>query len=325
MPNNITNAFFDMTGFTVAVPEPEKIKVRNNLHKITVDPEYKKKYRPKYYSDTSNGSNRRYGNLYIFDIPNGTEAPLKAIIQIFPRNKNHNFANVQINPSKIGIIGESEVRKLLINIFDIVTARRIYYEARLVRLDTTVDSYNPYDETYMYMERAQVSKIIRQNDGSIESQITGSNNSDIRITQYDKDAEQTHKGQVINSNWQRLEIRMRDLGFSMADIPEKLENNFKKLCFYTSDFMSDDYFDKNFLTNVYDNGINSALHQVDNNMRKRYLRRLTHYQCDPFRLERLSIDHGVRSLSFLQSKKYKPSKGIKRTRSFSQQSFRHKK
>ena len=87
--------------------------------------------------------------------------------------------------------------------------------------------------------------------------------------------------------------------FSMSEIPEKLQNYFKKISFYRVALFADGYFDGDFLATVQTDGLNAALHAKDRNKRTRYLRRLSVHQYEPINLRRLSIKRGIESLSFL--------------------------
>lgn len=105
---------------------------------------------------------------------------------------------------------------------------------------------------------------------------------------------------------------MRDQGFSIADIHEKLQNHFKTLCFYCPDFLAGTYFDQNFLDNAQANGLNTALNGRERSVRTRYLRRLECHKRDPLNIGKLrkrSIEPGIKSLSFLKTSKYTPSSG----------------
>ncbi|PTQ77383.1 hypothetical protein C8R26_10829 [Nitrosomonas oligotropha] len=323
----MTNVFFDMVSFTVFIVKSERLEVKNNLFQLlnsepnnqkinrdNSDPHGISDYRVKHYREI----NGRYNHTFHFDIPMHSnvkqgysfkENYFNLKISIFSKNKSHNFIKFEFNPAKLGEDGGFKIRAFLIKILGIKLARTLFYEARLTRLDTTIDCHSAVDKFYMYMKGFSCSEIIRGADDEIQSQICGSNRSNIRVTAYDK-AEQTKQSHGLDAesvSWVRLEIVNRDLGFAMAEIREKLELQFKKLSFYRADFLADTYFDDDFLVAVQAEGLNTALSKLQRNDRKRYLRRLEHYKFDPFKLSRLTIKPGLQSLQFLKSTKYTPS------------------
>lgn len=323
----MTNVFFDMVSFTVPVVEGRRLKVKDNLfqllnsepnnrivNRVDSAPYDISDCRVKHYREI----NGRYNHTFHIDIPirlnvkkgsSFTEAHFNIKVSIFPIHKSHNFIRFEFNPAKLGEDGGFKIRALLAKILGMKLARTVFYEARLTRLDTTIDCHSAVDKFYMYMKGFSCSEIIRGADDEIQSQICGSDQSDIRVTAYDK-AEQTKQLHGVGAesvSWVRLEIMNCDLGFSVAEISEKLELQFEKLSFYREDFLADAYFDDDFLVAAQADGLNAALSQLHINDRKRYFRRLEHYAFDPFKLSRLTIKPGLESLKFLRSTKYVPS------------------
>lgn len=316
-----TEVFFDKVSVTLPIVESKRIKAKDNIfqllnnepnnravNKVNSDPYDIDDCRVKHYRETKG----RYNHTFDIDIPihsNLQQGYFNFKVSIYPKNKSHNFIRFEFNPAKLGEDGERRLWRLLIKILGVKLARTVFYEARLTRLDTTIDCHSPIGKYYMYMNRVSCSEIIRGADDAIQSQICGSDQSDIRVTAYDK-VEQTKQVYGVDAeslSCVRLEIVNRDLGFAMADIREKLVNHFKKLSFYRDDFLADEYFDDDFLLAVQANGLNAALSQLHRNERKRYLRRLEQYVFDPFKLGRLSLKPGLESLKFLRSTKYVPS------------------
>lgn len=321
MNKQMTNVFFDKVSFTVPIVESRRLKVKDNLfqllnsepnnrivNRVDSDPYDISDCRVKHYRETKG----RYNHTFDIDIPihsNLQQGYFNFKVSIYPKNKSHNFIRFEFNPAKLGEDGERKLWRLLIKILGVKLARTVFYEARLTRLDTTIDCHSPIGKYYMYMKGFSCSEIIRGADDEIQSQICGSDQSDIRVTAYDK-AEQTkqlHGVDAESVSWVRLEIVNCDLGFAMAEISEKLKNQFKKLSFYRDDFLADAYFDDDFLVAAQADGLNAALSQLHINDRKRYFRRLEHYAFNPFKLSRLTIKPGLESLKFLKSKKYVPS------------------
>lgn len=332
MNKQMTNVFFDKVSFTVPIVESRRLKVKDNLfqlsnsepnnrivNRVDSDPYDNSDCRVKHYREI----NGRYNHTFHIDIPIRLnvkkgypskqgypfkEAHFNIKVSIFPKSKSHNFIKFEFNPAKLGEGGGFKIRALLIKILGMKLARTVFYEARLTRLDTTIDCHSAVDKFYMYMKRVSCSEIIRGADDEIQSQICGSDQSDVRVTAYDK-AEQTkqlHGVDADSVSWVRLEIVNRDLGFAMAEIRDKLKNQFKKLSFYRDDFLADTYFDDDFLVAAQADGLNAALSQLHRNDRKRYLRQLKQYAFDPFKLSKLTIKPGLESLRFLRSTKYVP-------------------
>lgn len=320
MNKQMTKVFFDKVSFTFHIVESKRLKLKGNLfqisnnepnnravNRVNSDKYDNDDYRVKHYKE----KNGRYNHTFDIDIPihsNLQQGYFNFKVSIYPKNKSHNFIRFEFNPAKLGEDGERKLRRLLIKILGVKLARTVFYEARLTRLDTTIDCHSPIGKYYMYMKGVSCSEIIRGTDGEIQSQICGSDQSDIRVTLYDK-AEQTKQVYGVDAesvSCIRLEIVNRDLGFSMVDIREKLENHFKKLSFYRDDFLADTYFDGDFLAAAQADGLNTALSQLHRNDRKRYLRRLEKYAFDPFKLRKLTLKPGLESLKFLRSTKYVP-------------------
>ena len=321
MNKQMTDVFFDKVSVTLPIVESNRLTVKDKLikllkngpnnrivNRVNSDPHDINDYRVKLYPEM----NGRYNHTFHIDIPihsNLQQGYFNLQVSIYPKNKSHNFIKFEFNPAKLGEDGGFKIRAFLIKILGVKLARAVFYEARITRLDTTIDCYSAVDNYYMYMKGVSCSKIECGVDRKIQSQICGSDRSDVRVTAYDKakQTKQLHGVDADSVSWFRLEIENRDLGFSMAEIREKLELQFKKLSFYRADFLADMYFDDDFLFAVQTDGLNAALSQLPRNDRKRFLRRLKQYVFDPFKLSRLTIKPGLESLRFLRSTKYVPS------------------
>lgn len=282
-----TPVSFDKISVTLQIDDEYKLKLKDQLLQLLET--YKKMGRiAKHYSHQE-----RYGNIFRFEVPTDTdEGHFVLKILIYPMDKAHNFFKVEFNPNKLGTKGGPKLCRILNKVLGAGGANRLYAEGRITRIDLAIDVYKPVN-CFMLMKGAVKSEIIGES-GKIESQIVGSEASKSRVTLYDKAAEQGHEGA-----WYRLEIVMRNLGFSMSEIPQKLQNYFKKISFYRVTLLADGYFDGDFLAQVQADGLNAALHAQGRNVRTRYLRRLSVHQYEPFNLRRLSIKRGVESLSFL--------------------------
>jgi hypothetical protein len=307
-----TDVIFDMVSVTLPIVEIERLTIKSNLTDLSnsklnnrgvssvgSDNNDLDDYTVKHYKE----KNGRYNHTYDFRIPTDTEQGyFNFKVSIYPVNKSHNFIRFEFNPTKLGSTGRRKLRRLLVKILGLKRARSLFYEGRLTRLDTTVDFQRAVNNSYLYIKGVNCSELVRGADGEVESQICGSSRSNVRVTLYDKTKERADRSRgaaVDHVSRMRLEIVNRDLGFPMDEIVDKLRNNFKKLSFFCDDFLTDDYFDADFLAAAQAEGMNAALSQLDGNTRKRYLRRLGQYTHKPVKLARLSIGPGLKSLRFL--------------------------
>jgi len=283
-----TPVSFDMISVTLRIEDHNKIKLKDKL--LLLLETYKEKGQiAKHYFHQE-----RYGNIFRFEVPTDTDAGHFVLkILIYPMDKAHNFFKVEFNPNKLGTKGGRALCRILNKVLGAGGANRLFTEGRITRIDLAIDVYKRVN-CFMLMKGAVKSEIILGKSGKVESQIVGSETSKSRVTFYDKAVEQGHE-----RAWYRLEIVMRNLGFSMSETPKKLQNYFKKISFYRVTLLHDGYFDDDFLAQVKTDGLNAALHAQDRNVRTRYLRRLSVYQYEPINLRRLSIKQGIESLSFL--------------------------
>lgn len=288
-----TPVSFDKISVTLQIDDEYKLKLKDQL--LLLLETYKEKGRiAKHYSHQE-----RYGNIFRFEVPTDTdEGHFVLKILIYPMDKAHNFFKVEFNPNKLGTKGGPKLCRILNKVLGAGGANRLYAEGRITRIDLAIDVYKPVN-CFMLMKGAVKSEIILGESGKIESQIVGSETSKSHVTLYDKAVEQAGSDDKPERAWYRLEIVMRNLGFSMSEIPQKLQNYFKKISFYRVTLLADGYFDGDFLAQVQADGLNAALHAQGRNVRTRYLRRLSVHQYEPFNLRRLSIKQAVETMSFL--------------------------
>ena len=173
--------------------------------------------------------------------------------------------------------------------------KTIYYKARVTRLDLTLDVYDMEPNLYMHKNKFSQSSNKPAKDGKPASQIIGSDDSNCRITMYDKNLEKVVKGKGIGSihnsaNYRRIEVRRRNLRCSMSELNDSLLEDIKQLNFYNSKFFGDTRFSILFCNDVINNGLNAALSKLDANTRKRYGRYLKNYRAHPFSLDALDFD-----------------------------------
>ena len=285
---------FDKISVTLQIEDSYKLKLKDKL--LEGLETYKEKGRiAKHYFNQE-----RYGNVFRFEIPTDThEGHFVLKILIYPLHKSHNFFKIEFNPNKLGSKGGRKILRIMKIILGAKKAGRIYSEGRITRIDLAIDVYQ-HINCFMLVKGAVKSRIIVSKSGEIESQIAGSKASNSHTTLYNKVVEQANLNRKCGHEvWYRLEIVMRKLDISIAEIPENLPNYFKKISFYRTTLLDDDYFDQGFLALVRTYGLNTALHTLDRNTRASYFRQLDEYKYEPFNLRKLSITQGVESLSFL--------------------------
>ena len=84
----------------------------------------------------------------------------------------------------------------------------------------------------------------------------------------------------------------------MADLSDDLLDEFKKINFFTAY-----WFSTQFLEDVQEDGLNSALHSLrSSNDRRSYLRRLDRYKLETFSIDNLNSNKPHEMLSFLIQK-----------------------
>ncbi|MDP2904410.1 MAG: hypothetical protein Q8N96_15100 [Methylovulum sp.] len=272
----------DMIAFTSPIKDKKKMSLINRIN----SPDLKESYKIKVY-----GSNYgRYNNNYKVEIYDGNSIELS----MYPINKSHNFIRIKYNPAKLGKVGRKKLRRFLIKLLGLDILKTLYFHATVTRLDLTLDVFNMEPNLYIHKSKVSRSAIFRAKNGDIASQIVGSDQSDCRVTMYDKTLEQGHKENGRSANYQRIEIRMRELNCTMAELTDDLMREFEKLNFFCDEFFDDAGFSENFKDDVYDNGLNFALSQLDDNSRRRYRRYLKDNQVYPISLECVSFNEAHR-------------------------------
>ncbi len=262
----------DKVAITMPIVENERMPLLKRIN----DPELCEPYNRKVYR-----SGGRYKNNYQFTIHEGNKIELA----MYPIKKSHNFLRLEYNPTKLGKEGRKELRSFLIKLLGIDLVKTIYFEARVTRLDLTLDVFDMEPDLYLHKKRIEQSQIIRE-DGIMASQILGSDESDIRITMYNKSLEQ---GKKSKANHQRIEIRIRSLNAVMADLSDTLLSQINALNFFNADFLTDARFNKKFKREAKAQGLNAALMAWDDNTRRRYMRHLEDYRVFPIDLDNLDF------------------------------------
>jgi hypothetical protein len=271
---------FDKLAFTYPIDSKKRMALFDKINQ----PEFYGVYNRKVYGNTKG----RYKNNYQFEIYQGNTIELS----LYPCNTQHNFLRVEFNPDKLGKEGGIELRRFLIKLLGLKEVKRIYFHAQVTRLDLTLDILNMEPNLYLHMDKVRQSSIERNKAQVITSQVVGSGNSDLRVTLYDKDIEQGNDRAGLHK--QRVELRFRKLNCTMAELNADLLSQFERLNFYCPDFINSKRFSKRFKNTAYNDGLNTALTQSDDNRRRRYRRRLEDFRIEP-------IDH--QTLNFESTKK----------------------
>ncbi len=114
---------------------------------------------------------------------------------------------------------------------------------------------------------------------------------------YDKFVEQATKGKKAKSSsahYQRVEVRLRDLDCTMAELGlnEDILDKIKKVDFYHKLFLKDARFSRKFKAYAQENGLNAVfkkLRTINYNKSRCYSRYLENYQVLPICFDNLSF------------------------------------
>lgn len=267
---------FDKLAFTYPIDSKKRLALIDKINQ----PEFYGHYNRKVYGNTQG----RYKNNYQFEIYHGNTIDLS----LYPCNKQHNFLRLEFNPDKLGKEGGIELRRFLIKLLGLKEVKRIYFHARVTRLDLTLDILNMEPNLYLHIDKVRQSSIKRNKDQVITSQIVGSGNSDLRVTVYDKDIEQGNDR--AGRHKQRVELRFRKLDCTMDELNADLLSQFERLNFYSADFINSKRFSKRFKSTAFNEGLNTALTQSDDNRRRRYRRRLADFRVEPIDRRALNFE-----------------------------------
>ena len=271
------NLIIDFISFTLQV---DSKKTRTDIHRKISNLKHhkivKRKYIKKYI--------RQYHDTWILDILiDGNAFSLK--LSYNPIDNKKRFFRVEFNPAKAGEVGVNFLQWLLIYLLGIKLASSIYEQARLTRLDITLDRYGLKQEYYSHVERMTCSELrkIDMNDSySLQqgrsAQILG--NGNLRLTVYDKTAERMFRcAAEIPDNCVRYEFRLRNLECPINKIFTHIKNPFTTLHCYSKKFLKDDFFSREFRRTAKRQGIPEALHQLGNYAeRRKYLNRLKRHR-----------------------------------------------
>lgn len=292
--NMIPSVLIDKLSVTLPVPSKFRMTVKNRLL------ERMKFFKSKNIPAKQYPNQERYGNNFKFLLPTNTiEGFFDLKISVYPMNKSHNFFRIELNPNKLGTKGGRRIIRILTKVLGADIAATLFTEGRLTRLDLALNIRKPMGNYFIHMKGLQQSQIILGDGGAVESQVLGSPKSNNkRCTLYNKSVEQclTDTG---DNHWWRLELVLRNLDCSIAEIDRDLLKHFKKISFYSRGLLDDEYFDQPFLQHVKEHGLNSALCPLDRNTKEKYLRRLAKHEVFPVDLQRLGFKRGLASVSFL--------------------------
>jgi hypothetical protein len=241
-----------------------------------------------------------YNDCYQY-IVSGDGDDFTVDIWVYPTKKSNNFFRVEFNPNKAGKTGMRNLFILLKKILGATTLRAIHGKATITRIDICCDSDDIENEFYPKLLRGTHSKVEKDDVGNITSMISGSKNSRVRLTVYDKNADAEAKGyEGRDSTWTRLELRLR-LRCRMADLNMmRIAKEFSKFEFFDHQFLEDEYFTKKFRNRVSKRGLDSVFGKLNQRKRDRYRNRLRRdYQQDPWYIEDIE-SHGKVISSFLK-------------------------
>jgi hypothetical protein len=277
----------DKIGFTLPIDKDKRLDLISKINNLG----FYKNYKRKVYKGSDAG---RYKNNYQFEVFNG----ITIALSLYPVNTTHNFLRVECNPARLNKEGRKNFRSFFKKLLGEEVGDKIFLESRVTRIDLTLDVYDMEPNIFIHKNRVEHSEIIKikeqdlivniEDQELILTQIIGSDRSSCRITMYNKNIEQ---GIACDSNYQRIEIRLRNLGCSLADLSDDLLEEFEKINFFKSDFLNDKRFSKRFCKQAYKKGLNAALSDLaDDNQRRCYRRYLDRYRAETISLDDKDLD-----------------------------------
>ncbi len=281
--------FLDFTSMTHPIKgKQHKTRIAKALNKL-----YKTKYKKVKIKYTGK-SMKRYFDSYRFEFINTNRKNFKVTISINPIDITNNFFRVQLNPRAAGSKGVIRTYKLLCKVLGKSTAKKLYFESPLTRIDITFDVFGLKKPYYAYVDGMTTSEIKYGQNGRF-TQIIGKGR--VRLSVYDKtEEEDQHPSKspaaFIHPNHFRYEFCLRNQRYPLSDLANKTRNPFLKLHIYNAKFLTDTYFDDTFIQQVRLEGLNKAIHELPTGAKKRrYKRRLNKlYQATWFDPEKVWKD-----------------------------------
>lgn len=227
--------------------------------------------------------------------------PFECVVGVSPRPKYRGAAYMWIyfNPRRAGKLGNLQVKRLVHQLLGMKLLYRIYSSIKITRLDYHINQemyafrYLPHIDGATYSE-------IRAGDNEIESAISGSPSSEIRLTVYDKGEESQEE------MWEgviRAEFRIRPKQTTLAEFNLMyLAKCFAKAKFYNMSFLNDNAIDREVREVAREKGISAALAALPDRYSKDKARRRlrNHHMEDPFGFYDLE-EHGLRIMRFFES------------------------
>ncbi len=201
-----------------------------------------------------------------------------------PIDDRKRFLRVEFNPAKSGVSGVATVCNLLVKLLGQKAASLIYNEAKITRIDITLDRYGLKHNYYTHVDRMAMSKRY-VNKASVnakdvkDTQVLGAPKGKLLLTIYDKSAEQfLKKAKGTPDNTLRFEFRIRNLDYPMANLL-MAANPFTSLHFYPLKAINDELFVRKFRHRVKKYGVPFALGKIaDYPTRRQHINRLKKYE-----------------------------------------------
>ncbi len=214
---------------------------------------------------------------------NGEPREFSVYLSFNPKVKTQSFLRIELNPNLAGSSGIETVMKYLELLIGKKEVGVIYSSAKVTLLHITLDVYNQQRFYYAHLPGVIISKMKWCHKLPISQDI---GRSPLRLVIYDKNNEQLVKNiQTENSyySWWRYEFNLHRhlVGCSIMEIRTHVSNPFLRLSLYIDDFLEDPYFTPQFIVQVKESGLNTAIYQLaDEPMKRRYKHRLQQYKRD---------------------------------------------
>ena len=259
----IDKLFIDKLAFTQAVPFNHRPYVANRIKEyVSNNPTVLKRTRgiPRYefnYRTT----------IETIDYSTGEVIDATVLISLKPKDTGHKYIRVEFNPARFNTESMVALNNLLISIFGIRVAKRIFFKCKVTRLDIAYDSdkFN-VNEVLIYVSNLLNTRQYCGKDGKIETASVGSKYSKFKVTHYDKGKEDK------SGNYDgltRLEISIKPR-VSLHELID-LKCPYKRIKIFCTD-IEHAKFSPFFLDSCRQRGVNSALKLLKPNERRNYSR-----------------------------------------------------
>lgn len=303
---NLPALSLDRLSFTFQVNKQNNKKVMSDRIKSLMERanhpkgDWKNVRRMRYLGENKKGSYKYHQN-YMIELNTGWSYQA-VYVSIYPLEGSSNFLRVEFNPSHYTSKEQKKLRHLFVYLFGNQFTNRMYEDCVVTKVDLAVDLFDQEIDFIMSYPRMRTSTM-RYDNGHLLEQTLGHGRGRTSVKAYNKLVERLQNGAKVNKDvpWTRIEVRLRDLRCSIAEL-ESQTAPFEKLKFYPWELP--DCLGKKFARYVHEHGLPAALQTRRPGMReiiKQDLRDLEISLFDPHDIHG-QWPQALRNLNFLMSK-----------------------